>query len=154
MLEAFAQVPALGPGLDREKISPRSERGSVVVFDSLILREVWESEQEESGLEDSCIVMLELTRRVDPVCAIRYKECPSPALNYRLGPPPHFRHRPPPASIISLFIARLSLCSPLRTRLHRLLSPSSAAVYLQRPEDEVLSVGSMLAFITGMRRLH
>ena len=79
LLAALARVPALGPSLAGEIVSGgfssgSLERENVVVFDSLLLREDCESEEEESVPEDSCIMTSESEGRVDSVSARRLQD--------------------------------------------------------------------------------
>ena len=79
LLGALPRVPALGPSLAGEIVlggvsSADWERGGVVVFDSLLLREDTESEQDESGPDDSGIMMSESVARMDSVCPMRQED--------------------------------------------------------------------------------
>ena len=79
LLAALARVPALGPSLAREIVSGGLSSGSwvrenVVMFDSLLLWEDWESEEDTSVPEDSRIMTSESEGKVNSVSAMRLED--------------------------------------------------------------------------------
>ena len=79
LVVVFPRVPALGPSLAGEIVwgvlsLAEWAKESVVASDSLLLREDWESVQDEPDPDDSCIMMSESVTRVDSFCTKRQED--------------------------------------------------------------------------------